>query len=347
MRKRTYLVTGGSGFIGTNYLRFLFEKYGDSIHVINLDKLTYAGNEGNLQKEKQKADYTFIKGDICDRSLVQEIFQSYEIHRVIHFAAESHVDRSILAPEAFVRTNVLGTQILLECSKRAWETGDDVYKEDRRFLHVSTDEVFGSLEKEGTFSESSPYCPRSPYAASKAGADLLVKSYIDTYAFPANLTNCGNNYGPYQHPEKLIPRIISHVVRGEAVPIYGDGRNVRDWIYVMDHVRALDLITETGLPRKRYNIGAENERENISIARQILSLLGQMRPELGVDEDLIVYVSDRKGHDRRYAVDPGKIRTELSWRPAVSFEEGLRRTVEWYLEHEVWMRQMEDRGKRR
>lgn len=348
--KKTYLVTGGAGFIGTNFIKYLFEKYKDSIRVINLDKLTYAGNRENLASEERAFDYVFVRGDICSQDLVRDVFRRYEIHRVVHFAAESHVDRSIADPGVFVQTNVFGTQNLLEEAKQVWETGEGHYKSNRKFLHVSTDEVFGSLGSEGKFTEESPYDPHSPYAASKAGADLLVKSYVDTYGFPALITNCSNNYGPYQHPEKLIPHTICTALKGQPVPVYGDGRNVRDWLYVGDHARALDLVLEQGKIGTRYNIGGGSERKNQEIVETILRLLRSLTLQddprgKAVREAKILYTADRKGHDRRYAVDYSRIQKELGWEPERRLEEGLEETVKWYLKRESWMEEIGKRDK--
>ena len=261
---RTYLVTGGAGFIGSNYIHYMFQKYGDEIRIINVDALTYAGNPENLREVEERENYIFIKADICDKEAISRIFAKYDIDRVVHFAAESHVDRSIKAPEVFIRTNVLGTAVMLNCARAAWENADGTYKEGKRFLHVSTDEVYGSLEEDGGyFYETTPYAPHSPYSASKASSDLLVKAYMDTYRFPANITNCSNNYGPYQFPEKLIPLIINNALKGKKLPVYGDGKNVRDWLYVEDHAKAIDLVQEKGRLFETYNIGGHNEKQNI------------------------------------------------------------------------------------
>lgn len=340
---RTYLVTGGAGFIGSNYIHYILKKYGNEIRVINVDNLTYAGNLENLKEINQQKNYKFVKADISESRLINQIFEDNEIDRVVHFAAESHVDRSIDSPGIFVRTNVMGTLVLLEAAKHAWENEDGTYKSNKKFLHVSTDEVYGSLDnKEQFFYETTPYDPHSPYSASKAGADMLVKSYIDTYAFPANITNCSNNYGPYQFPEKLIPLVINNALHGLAIPVYGDGRNIRDWLYVEDHVKALDMVQEKGNLFERYNVGGHNEKENIEIVRIILKTLRDILPDTderkkNITEKLITYVDDRKGHDRRYAIAPNKIMKEIGWSPETKFEEGIRKTVTWYLEHESWM----------
>lgn len=340
---KTYLVTGGAGFIGSNYIHYMFEKYGEAIRIINVDALTYAGNPENLKEVEKRDNYTFIKADICDKDAISKIFAENEIDRVVHFAAESHVDRSIKNPEIFVQTNVLGTAVMLNCAKAAWELPDGSFKENKKFLHVSTDEVYGSLEEDGGyFYETTPYAPHSPYSASKASSDMLVKAYMDTYHFPANITNCSNNYGPYQFPEKLIPLIIHNALAGKKLPVYGDGKNVRDWLYVEDHAKAIDMVQEKGRLFETYNVGGHNEKQNIEIIKIIIETLREMLPESDprkalVSEDLITYVEDRKGHDRRYAIAPDKIREEIGWEPETMFKEGIRRTIEWYFAHEEWM----------
>ncbi len=340
---RTYLVTGGSGFIGSNYIHYMFDRYKDEIRIINVDVLTYAGNPENLKDIENNENYTFIKADICDRDAIEEIFAKNEIDRVVHFAAESHVDRSIRNPEVFVQTNVLGTLVMLNCAKKAWELEDGSFREGKRFLHVSTDEVYGSLEEEGTyFYETTPYDPHSPYSASKASSDLVVKSYIDTYHFPAFITNCSNNYGAYQFPEKLIPLIINNTLQGKKLPVYGDGKNVRDWLYVMDHAKAIDMVMEKGRIGEKYNVGGHNERQNIEIVKTIIHTIAEMLPDSDprkahVNEELITYVADRKGHDRRYAIAPDKIRSEIGWEPETKFEDGIKMTIKWYFEHQEWM----------
>lgn len=333
---KTYLVTGGCGFIGSNYIRYMMETYGDDIFIVNVDALTYAGNLSNLQDIEQRKNYKFVRADICEQKIINRIFQEYTIDRVVHFAAESHVDKSIEDPEKFVRTNVLGTYVLLNAAKNAWETADGKYLSGRRMLHVSTDEVYGSLEEDGTFfSEETPYAPHSPYAASKAGADMLVKSYIDTYHFPANITNCSNNYGPYQFPEKLIPFVIDSALKGKRIPIYGDGKNIRDWLYVEDHVQALDLVLEKGKLYESYNIGGHQEKRNIEVVHKILEIMKEMIIDL--PKENIVYVEDRKGHDRRYAIAPDKLIRDTGWHPKTSFEDGIRKTVQWYLKNRKWL----------
>jgi len=341
---RTYLVTGGAGFIGSNYIHYMFRKYDNEIRIINVDKLTYAGNLENLQDIEDRDNYTFVKADICDKDAIRKIFAENDIDRVVHFAAESHVDRSIKNPEVFVQTNVLGTLVMLNCAKEAWELPDGSFKEGKKFLHVSTDEVYGTLDEDPTqfFYETTPYDPHSPYSASKASSDFLVKAYIDTYKFPANITNCSNNYGPYQFPEKLIPLIIHNALNGKELPVYGDGKNIRDWLYVDDHAKGIDMVQENGKLGETYNIGGHNERQNIQIIHIILDTLLEMLPaddprRANVSENLITYVTDRKGHDRRYAIAPDKIKAEVGWEPETMFEEGIKKTIAWFFEHEDWM----------
>jgi dTDP-glucose 4,6-dehydratase len=337
------MVTGGAGFIGSNYILYMMEKYGKDIFIINVDKLTYAGNLENLASVSNEENYRFVKADICDSEAIGKIFAEYNIDRVVHFAAESHVDRSIKNPEVFVETNVLGTLTLLNHAKNAWEKSDGSYEEDKIFLHVSTDEVYGSLEKEGEFFyEKTPYDPHSPYSASKASSDFLVKSYIDTYEFPAMITHCSNNYGPYQFPEKLIPLIINNCLKGDKLPIYGDGLNVRDWLYVMDHCKAIDMVINNGKDGETYNIGGHNEKQNIQIVKIIIDTLNEILDDSDIRKkhinyDLITYVDDRKGHDRRYAIAPDKIKKEVGWEPSILFAEGIQHTVKWYLANEEWM----------
>lgn len=341
---RTYLVTGGAGFIGSNFIHYMFKKYGNEISIINVDKLTYAGNLENLRDIENLPNYKFVRADICDSPAIEEIFTKNDIDVVVHFAAESHVDRSIRNPEVFVKTNVLGTLVMLNNAKAAWELPDGSFKEGKRFLHVSTDEVYGSLEEDGGyFYETTPYSPHSPYSASKASSDLLVKAYMDTYKFPANITNCSNNYGPYQFPEKLIPLIINNALNGKKLPVYGDGKNVRDWLYVMDHAKAIDMVINKGRLFETYNVGGHNEKQNIEIINIILETLQEMLPENDprkayINKDLITYVEDRKGHDRRYAIAPDKIKAEIGWEPETMFKEGIKLTIQWYFEHEDWMK---------
>lgn len=339
---KVYLVTGGAGFIGSNYIHYMLKKYKD-IQIINVDKLTYAGNLENLRDIEDKENYKFIKADICDADKINDIFKKYDIDRVVHFAAESHVDRSIKTPEIFVKTNVLGTLVMLNAAKAAWELADGTFKSDKRFLHISTDEVYGSLEEDGSyFYETTPYAPHSPYSASKASSDMMVKAYIDTYSFPANITNCSNNYGPYQFPEKLIPLIINNALLGKKIPVYGDGLNIRDWLYVEDHAKGIDMVLENGRLGETYNIGGHNERRNIDIVKTILKILNASLEEddnrkKQINESLIEYVEDRKGHDKRYAIAPDKIQEEVGWYPETDFETGIRKTVKWYLQNTEWM----------
>lgn len=341
---KTYLVTGGAGFIGSNFIHYMLKKYGDAIRIINVDVLTYAGNLENLKDIEDLPNYTFVKADITDKEAISRIFEENEIDHVVHFAAESHVDRSIRNPEVFVKTNVLGTAVMLNCAKKAWEQEDGTFKEGKKFLHVSTDEVYGSLSEPGTyFYETTPYDPHSPYSASKASSDMLVKSYMDTYKFPANITNCSNNYGPYQFPEKLIPLIINNALQGKKLPVYGDGKNVRDWLYVMDHAKAIDMVIEKGKLFETYNVGGHNEKENIEIVEIILETLQEMLSDedprkAHVTKDLITFVEDRKGHDRRYAIAPDKIKADLGWEPETMFKEGIRLTIQWFFENEEWMK---------
>lgn len=312
------LITGGAGFIGSNFIRHILHRYPD-YQVINLDVLTYAGNLYNLADVTSHPNYFFVKGDICDLDLVDSIIAG-GIDVIINFAAESHVDRSILTPEQFVRTNILGTQTLLECAKKYGI---------QRFIQISTDEVYGSLGESGLFSETTPLAPNSPYSASKAGADLLVRSYYQTYGLPINITRCSNNYGPYQHPEKLIPRMIIQALNDEPLPVYGDGQNIRDWLHVEDHCHAIDLVLHRGKVGEIYNIGGNNEWKNIEIVEKILDYLNKPRT-------LIQYVEDRLGHDRRYGINATKICKELGWFPQHTFDEGLRSTIEWYVRNESW-----------
>ena len=340
---RVYLVTGGAGFIGSNYIHYMFKKYGDQIRIINVDALTYAGNLDNLKEIESRSNYNFIKADICDSNIMKRIFTENEIDRVVHFAAESHVDRSIKTPEIFVKTNIMGTLVLLEAAKNAWQRPDGTFEKDKKFLHVSTDEVYGSLDNSGDyFYETTPYDPHSPYSASKAGADMLVKSYIDTYRFPANITNCSNNYGPYQFPEKLIPLVINNALCGKKIPVYGDGKNIRDWLYVGDHVKGIDLVQEKGRLFESYNIGGHNEKENIQIVSIIINTLKSLLPDnderkKNISESLITFIEDRKGHDRRYAIAPDKIMDDVGWYPETKFEDGIRKTVKWYLDNQDWL----------
>ncbi len=318
------LVTGGAGFIGSCFVRHILNKHND-YKVINLDALTYAGNIENLDDVKENANYKFVHGNICDKKLVRELISEEKVDAVINFAAESHVDRSITGPEIFIETNVQGTLNLLQAAKEA---------NIERFLQVSTDEVYGTLGKDGYFYETTPLAPNSPYSASKASADLLVRAYYETYKMPVLNTRCSNNYGPYQYPEKLIPFFISQLLKGEKVPVYGDGLNVRDWLYVYDHCSAIDTVLHKGKVGEVYNIGGHNEKTNMEITKIILEAMGK-------DESSIKFVKDRLGHDRRYAIDNHKIQTELGWEPSLTFEEGIKLTIDWYLSNQEWIRSIE------
>lgn len=333
---RKVLITGGAGFIGANFVHYWCQTYpGDRVVVI--DALTYAGNRQTLSSLDNHANFRFVKGDICDRALIDALLQDEDIDTLVHFAAESHVDRSILGPDAFVQTNVVGTFTLLEAFRQHWETRGKL--ESDRFHHVSTDEVYGSLGPEDpAFTETTPYAPNSPYSATKAGSDHLVRAYHHTYGLPTLMTNCSNNYGSYHYPEKLIPLMIINILLGKPLPIYGDGQNVRDWLYVEDHCSAIDTVIHKGTPGETYNVGGNNEVKNIDLVWQLCSLMDEMAADLPVrpSEKLITFVKDRPGHDRRYAIDATKIRTQLGWTPSVTVEEGLRRTVRWYLDNPQW-----------
>ncbi|EOR24553.1 dTDP-glucose 4,6-dehydratase [Clostridium sartagoforme AAU1] len=331
---KTYLVTGGAGFIGSNFVLYMLNKYED-IRIINLDKLTYAGNLENLKGIEDDSRHIFVQGDICDAELVSSLFEKYKIDYVAHFAAESHVDRSIKEPEVFAKTNVLGTVNLLNCAKNAWETKDG-WKEGVKFLHVSTDEVYGSLGETGYFMETTPLDPHSPYSASKAGSDMMVKAYGDTYKMPVNITRCSNNYGPFQFPEKLIPLLINNCLNLKDLPIYGDGLNIRDWLYVEDHAKAIDMVINGGKLGEVYNVGGHNERTNIQIVDTVIKYIHE-NVDNKVTENLKKFVEDRKGHDRRYGIDPNKIKEELGWYPETTFEVGIVKTIEWYLNNKEWM----------
>jgi dTDP-glucose 4,6-dehydratase len=332
----TIIVTGGAGFIGSAVVRQLIRT--TDATVVTVDALTYAGHRANLAPVAEAERHHFEQADITDAPAMHRLFREYEPDAVLHLAAESHVDRSIDGPAAFVQTNVVGTQVLLEAARTYWD--EQRKPEDFRFLHVSTDEVYGELGETGAFTEETPYDPSSPYSASKAGADHLVRAWHRTYGLPVLITNCANNYGPYQHPEKLIPVVILNALEGEPIPVYGDGTNVRDWLFVEDHVRALRRVLSAGAVGETYNVGGRCERENIAVVRQICDYLDTQRPEArtGSHRDLITFVEDRPGHDRRYAIDPSKIEGDLGWTPSVSFEEGLHRTVRWYLENRDWVR---------
>ena len=317
------LVTGAAGFIGANFAEYFVNKHPD-YNVIVLDKLTYAGNIDNLKKVMDKI--TFVQGDICDFDFVLDLFKKYDINSVIHFAAESHVDNSIKNPFIFTQTNVIGTHTLLETAKQVWGEGSP-----NKFVHISTDEVYGSLGEEGYFTEKSPIKPSSPYSSSKASSDLVALAYKETFKMNVNVTNCSNNYGPYQHNEKLIPHMIKLALNDEKLPVYGEGLNIRDWLYVEDHCEAIDLVFHKGVSGERYNIGGHNERRNIQIVKLILERLGK-------PEDLIEHVEDRKGHDYRYAIDPTKIKNELGWEPKTKFEDGIVKTIDWYLANPEWLK---------
>ena len=379
---KTYLVTGAAGFIGANFLKYILNKYRD-IFVVVLDKLTYAGNLKNIENELKDKRVEFVKGDICNNELVENIFSKYDIDYVVNFAAESHVDRSIENPKLFLETNILGTQTLLDITKKFWTIGKDekgypVYKEGKKYIQVSTDEVYGSLKKDisegkeftfndsdldillenreeiktfGTkfFTEETPLSPKSPYSTSKASADMLVMAYMETYHMPINITRCSNNYGAYQFPEKLIPLIINNVLHGKELPVYGDGMNVRDWLYVEDHCKGIDIVLEKGRLGEVYNIGGFNEETNINIVKLIIDIISRiMKDEIeyrkilkvdleNINYNLITYVQDRLGHDARYAIDPSKIVKELGWYPETSFVIGIEKTIRWYLDNQEWL----------
>jgi dTDP-glucose 4,6-dehydratase len=377
---KTYLVTGGAGFIGSNFIKYILGKYGSDVKIIILDALTYAGNLLTLKGDIEQPNVVFVKGDIGDRELVDSLLAEYDPDYVVNFAAESHVDRSITNPRLFLETNILGTQNLLDCARRDWATGKDaagcpVYKE-RLFLQISTDEVYGSLPRtpgesrplelkpevarvaegrtdlrtfgDGFFTELTPLAPRSPYSASKTSADMLVQAYHETYGLPVAITRCSNNYGPYQFPEKLIPLVIKNILEGRKLPVYGRGENVRDWLYVDDHCKAIDMVLRNGRVGEVYNIGGFNEQDNITIVRSIIAIMRRLLEENAsyrellqipleeVDERLITYVADRPGHDMRYAIDPEKIVSELGWYPETSFPVGIEKTVRWYLDNPGW-----------
>ena len=332
------LVTGGCGFIGSNYI---IQQLAVENKVINLDKLTYAGNLENLKSVDKNPNYQFVHGDICDIRAVSTVFNEFKPDSIVHFAAESHVDRSIDGPMDFIKTNIIGTTALLEVSTHYWETTKNkLFK----FLHVSTDEVFGSLDDKGLFSENSPYHPNSPYSASKASSDHLVNSWNHTYGLPTLITNCSNNYGPYQFPEKLIPLIIANCINQNALPVYGDGQNIRDWLFVKDHCDAIHTVLNNGEIGETYNIGGNNEIKNIDIVNKICSLLDEIRPRKNAEsyKQLITYVKDRPGHDFRYAIDTSKIKQKLGWVPKENFDSGIKKTINWYLENEKWWRAIQD-----
>lgn len=332
---KTYLVTGGAGFIGSNFVLYMLKKY-DDIKIINIDKLTYAGNLENLKSVENNNNYEFVQSDICDAAIIGKIFSENEIDYVVNFAAESHVDRSISDPEIFVKTNVLGTVNLLNIAKNSWQIGNDEYKASVKFLQVSTDEVYGSLGETGFFTESTPLDPHSPYSSSKASADLFVKAYADTYKFPVNITRCSNNYGPFQFPEKLIPLMINNTLSHKDLPIYGDGMQIRDWLYVEDHCKAIDMVIRDGKLGEVYNVGGHNERYNVVIVKTIIDYIKE-NVDSAVGEHMMKHVEDRKGHDRRYGIDPEKIKKDLGWFPETSFEVGIKKTIDWYLKNKEWM----------
>ncbi len=355
----TILVTGVAGFIGSNFVYYYLRRYPER-EIIGLDNLTYAGNLDNLSRltEEERKRFSFVKGDICDPELVERIFNEQDIDGVINFAAESHVDRSIHDPQIFLKTNILGTQVLLDAAKKHWQSGsgwkcvEDPNSSPEahdsnpanlssckraKFLQISTDEVYGALGPIGFFTEQTPLDPHSPYSASKASADLIVKAYYDTYGLPVNITRCSNNYGPYQFPEKLIPLMINNALNHKPLPVYGDGRQIRDWLYVEDHCKAIDMVFEDGKIGEIYNIGGHNERENINIVERIIEILREKTEDRKVNESLIKHVTDRLGHDRRYGIDPTKITQELGWKPTIRFDEGIEMTINWYLNNREWV----------
>lgn len=379
---KIYLVTGGAGFIGANFVKYILDRYGDKCRIVILDALTYAGNLLTIKNEIERDNVTFIKGDIGDEKLVASLLAEYDPDRVVNFAAESHVDRSITHPRLFLETNILGTQNLLEQCRRAWLTGHNAgqsprYRDGKRFLQISTDEVYGSLSRDheepvtlhigddlrkvvegrhnlhtfgnGFFTETTPLAPRSPYSAAKTGADLITMAYSETYGLPVNITRCSNNYGPYQFPEKLIPLVIKNILEGKKLPVYGRGENVRDWLYVTDHAKAIDIVLEKGRPGQIYNIGGFNEESNLRIVKTIIATVARLlKADAGyralsvltpdeINESLIEFVTDRPGHDMRYAIDPTKIATELGWYPETPFERGIEITVKWYLDNRDWI----------
>lgn len=344
---KVYLVTGGAGFIGSNFIHYLFSNYGNEHKVINLDLLTYAGNLKNVDEFTDNNQYVFVKGDIGDAKLLDELFDEYPIDYVVNFAAQSHVDRSIENPGIFVDTNIKGTQVLIDVAMKHWSIrGQAFFLPGKKFIQVSTDEVYGSLGPTGYFTEETNTAPHNPYSASKASADLLVKAYYDTYGFPMNITRCSNNFGPYQFPEKLIPLVILRTLKGKAIPIYGDGQNIRDWLYVQDHCKAIDLVINKGQIGQIYNIGGNNEMKNIQIVERIIKIVYRLLNDNDprkehISDRLLQFVEDRKGHDRRYAIDASKIKNELGWEPEVDFEQGLEKTVKWYLDNREWIEHIE------
>jgi dTDP-glucose 4,6-dehydratase len=334
------LVTGGAGFIGSNFVLEWLAQSDEA--VINLDKLTYAGNLNNLASVSQDPRHDFVQGDICDTELVGSLLSTHRPRAIVHFAAESHVDRSIHGPGEFIRTNVNGTFSLLEAVRAHWSGLSDTERATFRFLHVSTDEVYGSLgTNDVPFSETTPYAPNSPYSASKAASDHLVRAYHHTYGLPTLTTNCSNNYGPYHFPEKLIPLMIANALAGKPLPVYGDGQNVRDWLYVTDHCTAIRCVLADGKPGETYNIGGWNEKTNLEVVHTLCEIIDELAPRSGSYRDQITYVKDRPGHDRRYAIDARKLERELGWKPAESFDSGIRKTVQWYLDHQDWVRDIQ------
>lgn len=330
---KNVLVTGGAGFIGANFVHYLLGA-DDQIRIVNLDLLTYAGSLENLGNLPDESRHLFVEGDITDSTLVNRLLSEHQIDTIVHFAAESHVDRSIHGPAPFIQTNIVGTFTLLEAARQAWHKD----RGGKRFHHVSTDEVFGSLaDNEPPFSETNPYDPRSPYSASKAGADHLARAYFHTYQLPVTITNCSNNYGPYQFPEKLIPLVILNALQGKPLPVYGDGRQVRDWLYVVDHCEAIHLVIEKGQPGETYNVGGGNQPYNVDLVREICAILDDLHPDEKSHASLITHVVDRPGHDRRYAMDTSRIRNQLGWQPRHDLESGLRQTVQWYIDHPQWI----------
>lgn len=377
-----YLVTGAAGFIGANFVKYILAKWGNDIEIVILDDLTYAGNLLTIKEEIELNNVTFVKGDIGDRDLVSDLIAKHDPHYIVNFAAESHVDRSITNPRLFLETNILGTQNLLDCARKAWhegkdESGNNQYKEGRKFLQISTDEVYGSLEKDydtaqplsvgddvkrviegrdnlktfgkNFFTESTPLAPRSPYSAAKTGADLIVLAYHETYGMPINITRCSNNYGPYHFPEKLIPLIIKNILEGKALPVYGKGENVRDWLYVEDHAKAIDMVLRNGKLGEVYNVGGFNEEQNVDIVKTVIAIIARIMKEEPqyqslltcevekINNDLITFVADRPGHDMRYAIDPTKIAVELGWYPETPFSIGIEKTIRWYLDNQPWV----------
>jgi len=326
---KTILVTGGAGFIGSNYVLYMIKKYPE-YRILNLDELTYAGNLDNLKSIENSPNYVFIKGDICDAESVEKIFMQYSPNNVINFAAESHVDRSITDPQIFLRSNILGTQVLLDACKKFWLNNIDEKIKLNKYVQVSTDEVYGTLGDTGYFTEETPLSPNSPYSASKASADMFVRAYHETFGLNINITRCSNNYGPFKFTEKLIPLIISNALENKDLPVYGTGMNIRDWLYVEDHCKAIDMVMHNGKSGEVYNVGGHNEKANIEIVKLILK-------ELGKPESLIKYVKDRPGHDKRYAIAPDKIKAELGWEPTIMFDEGIKKTIKWYLENGEWL----------